>query len=60
MLATNTNTQTLSLTASQRVTTALFAFALGSFLLYGVAFSQPEVLHNAAHDTRHAIVAPCH
>ncbi|MEE9375098.1 MAG: CbtB domain-containing protein [Rhizobiaceae bacterium] len=60
MLTTNTNTLNISLSASQRFTTALVSFVLGSGLLYGVAFSQPEILHNAAHDTRHAIVAPCH
>jgi cobalt transporter subunit CbtB len=30
------------------------------FILYGVGFAQPELLHNAAHDTRHAISFPCH
>ncbi|HER27173.1 MAG TPA: CbtB-domain containing protein, partial [Rhodospirillales bacterium] len=23
-------------------------------------FAQPSTLHNAAHDTRHSIAAPCH
>lgn len=49
-----------TLTRSQRLTTALFAGILGSFLLYSVAFAHPEMLHNAAHDVRHAITAPCH
>jgi len=39
---------------------ALFAAALGAFILFVVGFAQPEVLHNAAHDTRHALGAPCH
>ncbi|MCZ6722069.1 MAG: CbtB domain-containing protein [Alphaproteobacteria bacterium] len=30
------------------------------FVLYGVGFAQPELLHNAAHDTRHAFSFPCH
>ncbi len=60
MLATNTNTQPFVLSGTQRLTTALFAFAFGSFLLFGVAFSQPQILHNVAHDARHAIVTPCH
>lgn len=58
MLATRTNT--LSLSASQRLTTAIFAAVFGSVMLYFVAFANSEILHNAAHDTRHAIVAPCH
>lgn len=39
---------------------ALFAAALGAFILFVVGFAQPEVLHNAAHDTRHALATPCH
>ena len=56
----NTQTATLSLSVSQRMVTALFAGLLGAFLLYGAAFANSDMLHNAAHDTRHAIVAPCH
>ncbi len=39
---------------------ALLATSLGLIILFVVGFAQPEVLHNAAHDTRHAIAAPCH
>lgn len=56
----NTQTATLSLSVSQRMVTALFVGLLGAFLLYGAAFANSDMLHNAAHDTRHAIVAPCH
>ena len=56
----NTQTTTLSLSASQRMVTAVFAGLLGGYLLYGAAFAHSDLLHNAAHDTRHAIVAPCH
>jgi len=42
------------------VATITFAALFGSCLLYFVAFAHSEVLHNAAHDTRHAITAPCH
>ena len=38
---------------------AALAF-LGLFLLYGVGFAQPELLHNIAHDGRHAFAFPCH
>ena len=37
-----------------------FAAALGIFFVYSTAFSHSMMLHNAAHDTRHAIAAPCH
>lgn len=59
MLAIKKNTG-LSLSASQRISTAVFAAAFGVFLVYFTAFSHSEMLHNAAHDTRHAITAPCH
>ncbi len=39
---------------------ALLAFVLGGFILYGVGFAGADVLHNAAHDSRHAITFPCH
>lgn len=34
--------------------------ALGIVVLYGVAFSQSSLAHNAAHDVRHITVKPCH
>lgn len=42
------------------VATIAFAALFGSFLLYFVAFAHSDVLHNAGHDTRHAITVPCH
>ncbi len=60
MLATKTNVTAVSLSHSQRIATAGFAGILGFMMLYVVAFANTDMLHNAAHDTRHAIVAPCH
>ena len=34
--------------------------ALGLFVLYGVAFAESPLAHNAAHDVRHVTVKPCH
>jgi cobalt transporter subunit CbtB len=34
--------------------------ALGLVVLYGVAFADSPVAHNAAHDVRHVTVKPCH
>ncbi|MFZ1813740.1 MAG: CbtB domain-containing protein [Rhizobiaceae bacterium] len=45
---------------SSRIATAVFAASFGAFLLYFTAFSHSQMLHDAAHDTRHAITAPCH
>jgi cobalt transporter subunit CbtB len=39
---------------------ALFAVILGAVILFGVGFANISVAHNAAHDTRHAMVFPCH
>lgn len=36
------------------------AAALGCVLLYGVAFADSPIAHNAAHDVRHVTVKPCH
>jgi cobalt transporter subunit CbtB len=33
---------------------------LGSFLLLGVGFADSHLIHNAAHDARHAHSFPCH
>ena len=39
---------------------ALLALALGSVLIYTVGFAHSSHIHNAAHDTRHALSFPCH
>ncbi len=33
---------------------------LGFFLVFGVGLAQPQALHAAAHDARHAFAFPCH
>ena len=33
---------------------------LGLVVLYGVAFAESPIAHNAAHDVRHVTVKPCH
>jgi len=44
----------------ERITAALLAAGFGLILVYAVGFAEMEVLHNAAHDTRHAAGFPCH
>ncbi|MGR3572719.1 CbtB domain-containing protein [Brevirhabdus sp.] len=36
------------------------AVLAGLVLLFAAGISQASVLHNAAHDQRHAIAFPCH
>lgn len=54
-------TKTVSLT---RTDTGLGSIALtflaGVMLLAIAGFAQASVLHDGAHDTRHAIAFPCH
>ena len=47
-------------TIAERVFPVAVLALLGLFLLYGIGFAQPEALHNAAHDGRHAFAFPCH
>ncbi len=39
---------------------ALFAAVFGFAILYVVGFAQPAMIHDAAHDARHATAFPCH
>jgi len=39
---------------------ALMALLIGAALVFTVGFASPAALHNAAHDTRHALSFPCH
>ena len=45
---------------ASRVGAALLTGGLGLVMLFGVGFAQIEVVHNAAHDTRHSVAFPCH
>ena len=47
---------------SQRITTAFLMLLTGAVLIFVVGFAQGSggILHNAAHDTRHAATFPCH
>jgi cobalt transporter subunit CbtB len=38
----------------------LLSAVLGAALLFVAGFSQPDALHAATHDTRHATGFPCH
>lgn len=56
--ATSTTT-TSSFSQSRRmIAAATLAFGLGLVFLTG--FANSAAVHNAAHDTRHAMAFPCH
>jgi cobalt transporter subunit CbtB len=44
----------------RRAVAGLACLFLGLGLLSAVGFAGPEAIHNAAHDTRHAVGFPCH
>jgi len=49
-----------ALAQSATMLSALLAAALGALLVLGVGFLHAAPVHDAAHDTRHAIGFPCH
>jgi cobalt transporter subunit CbtB len=45
---------------SDRLVAGVLALLLGSFLIFGAGFAHSSVLHDTAHDVRHANGFPCH
>lgn len=45
---------------SERAKAAAAALLLGFVLIYTVGFAASASVHNAAHDSRHALAFPCH
>ena len=54
------SSQAPAVSLSQRAGIAAIGGILGVFLLIGVGFANPDIIHNAAHDARHANAFPCH
>ncbi|MEH6444609.1 MAG: CbtB domain-containing protein [Oceanospirillaceae bacterium] len=52
-----TNNSSFAVSSSFQIATAVL-LGIGLFMLVG--FAPMEVVHNAAHDTRHAFAFPCH
>lgn len=48
--------------SSERITVGALMLVAGTVLIFAVGFAQGAggFLHNAAHDTRHAVTLPCH
>ncbi|MBI2717377.1 MAG: CbtB-domain containing protein [Rhizobiales bacterium] len=53
-------TNTVSLSISQRIAAGLALLFVGAVLVFGSGFAKADILHNAAHDTRHGLGFPCH
>ncbi len=57
----NTTASVLKTTErSDTLRAARIALILGLGLIFLTGFAYPEVIHNAAHDTRHSLSFPCH
>ena len=48
--------------SSEQITLGAVMLLVGALLIFAVGFAQGSggFLHNAAHDTRHAVTIPCH
>jgi cobalt transporter subunit CbtB len=55
----NSAAAAVSISASKIIPLSMSAL-LGLFIVGFVGFSHLEVVHNAAHDTRHSLAFPCH
>lgn len=53
-------TQEVSSVNSRKSSQILASVVLGLVVLSAVGFAPLEVIHNAAHDTRHSSGFPCH
>ena len=51
---------TVSLSFSKRVAAGFAMLFVGAALVFGTGFAGADVMHNAAHDTRHGLGFPCH
>lgn len=51
---------TVAGTHSSRAALAATVFAMGALMAFVAGFAHPHALHDAAHDTRHALAFPCH
>lgn len=56
--AQNTSVETASI--SELAKARLMAVVFAGAMLFTVGFAQSSPVHNAAHDTRHVQVFPCH
>ncbi|MEE2997995.1 MAG: CbtB-domain containing protein [Pseudomonadota bacterium] len=45
---------------SDILASAVLAVLLGAFLVLGTGFTHSNIIHNAAHDSRHSFAFPCH
>ena len=59
-IRTATQTEAKLNTRAAALAAALIVALFGGVFIYGIGFAGADVLHNAAHDARHANNFPCH
>lgn len=59
-MSTNVLTHTTSRSLGNRLMMTVGSIFVGLSLVYFAGFSHIELVHNAAHDTRHSSGFPCH
>lgn len=57
---TNPSMSTRLIAFDRQMVAGVICLFLGLFMVAGAGFAGPQALHNAAHDTRHAVGFPCH
>ncbi|CCF20841.1 Cobalt transporter, subunit CbtB [Pseudorhizobium banfieldiae] len=50
----------VAVTSTSRTLSLSMSALLGLFVVGFVGFSHMDVVHNAAHDSRHSLAFPCH
>lgn len=50
----------VAVTSTSRTLSLSLSALLGLFVVGFVGFSHMDVVHNAAHDSRHSLAFPCH
>ncbi|HGX92395.1 MAG TPA: CbtB-domain containing protein [Candidatus Tenderia sp.] len=58
--STNNTLQGAQTDSATRFTPIVLSALLGLALLFVAGFAETSVFHNAAHDSRHSAVFPCH
>jgi cobalt transporter subunit CbtB len=57
---THSTSHTVAAARANTAVAAITALVLGVGILFLAGFAWPSYLHNATHDTRHALGLPCH
>jgi len=59
-MATRSDATAAGLSTTSKIIPLSMTAVLGLFVVGFVGFSHMEVVHNAAHDSRHSLAFPCH